>query len=201
MVPKDRETAAAWIRQCLEQGPHADWRDQLPERHAFAEVREAAVLIPLVWRPDGPTVLLTRRSEGLSAHPGQVSFPGGKQDAVDGSPVDTALREAREEIGLHPSAVSVLGVLPRYVTVTRYSVVPVVGLLDPQTDLRPQPGEVDEIFEVPLLRVLQPEQYLRHVIERNGETGHYLSLSYQRYFIWGATAAMLRLLSLTLQPL
>jgi 8-oxo-dGTP pyrophosphatase MutT (NUDIX family) len=200
MLPTDRDAAADWIRHCLQQGPQPGWQEQLPERHAFSEVREAAVLIPLVWRPDGPTILLTRRSDALSAHPGQVSFPGGKQDAVDTSAQATALREAEEEIGLQASVVSVLGVLPRVVTASRFSVVPVVGLIDPQPELMPHPGEVAEIFEVPLSRVMQPEHYLQHVIERNGVAGRYLSLTYRRYFIWGATAAMLRLLSLTLRP-
>jgi 8-oxo-dGTP pyrophosphatase MutT (NUDIX family) len=200
MWPADAAAARDWIRERLEQGPVDGWRQHLPPRHAFADVREAAVLVPLVWHAGAPTVLLTRRSDQLSAHPGQISFPGGKQDAQDANAVDTALREAQEEIGLEPDRVSVLGTLPRFVTVSRFSVVPVVALIEPPLELILQPGEVAEIFEVPLARVMQAENYLHHVFERDGGQGHYLSLSYRRHFIWGTTAAMLRLISLTLGP-
>lgn len=199
MWPSDFAAARDWLQKRLEQGPVEGWREYLPARHEFEQVREAAVLVLLVWRKEGPTVVLTRRSAFLPTHAGQISFPGGKKEALDASPIDTALREASEEIGLEPSSVSVLGTLPRLVTITRFSVVPVVGLIAPPFELVPQPDEVAEIFEVPLVRVMQQDQYLRHVFERDGEHGHYLSLSYQRHFIWGATAAMLRLLSLTLK--
>ena len=201
MLPSEFATACDWIRSRLEQGPVDGWRQHLPPRHSFDCVREAAVLILLVWHPDAPTVLFTRRSEALSTHPGQVSFPGGKQDASDQSAIDTALREAHEEIGLEPETVTVLGTLPSFVTITRFRIVPVVGIIRPPLALSPHPGEVAEIFEVPLSRVMQQDQYLSHVFEREGVSGHYLSLSYRRYFIWGATAAMLRLLALTLGPI
>lgn len=200
MWPSDAVAARDWIQQRLEQGPVDGWRQHLPPRHMFPDLREAAVLVPLVWHDEGPTVLLTRRSASLPTHPGQISFPGGKQESQDNGPVDTALREACEEIGLAPDQVSVLGTLPRFVTVTRFSVVPVVGLIEPPLSLQAQPSEVAEIFEVPLARVMQSEQYLQHVFERiDGARGQYLSLCYRRHFIWGATAAMLRLLALTLQ--
>ena len=139
--------------------------------------------VPLVWRPDGPGVLLTRRTEGLRHHAGQISFPGGKREPGDVDAVACALREAQEEIALAPHLVRLVGELPPYVTITGFSVTPVVGLLLPPAGLVPQPGEVAEIFELPLDRVLDVR--LRH----------YLSLSYGDHFVWGATAAMLRILA------
>jgi 8-oxo-dGTP pyrophosphatase MutT (NUDIX family) len=200
MLPSDRAAASRWIADRLAHGPDDRWRDAMPPRHVFERACPAAVLICLVWRPEGPTVLLTRRSDNLPTHPGQVSFPGGKQEAQDSGPVDTALREAEEEIGLARAQVAVLGTLPRFVTITRFSVVPVVGMVAEPVVLTPHPGEVAEIFEVPLAHVLRAEQYQRHPYERDGAQSFYLALPWQEYFIWGATAAMLRLLALTLDP-
>ncbi|MBV8049493.1 MAG: CoA pyrophosphatase [Paludibacterium sp.] len=198
MLPTNRAAASEWIADRLARGPDDRWHDAMPPRHAFESASPAAVLIGLVWRPEGPTVLLTRRSDDLPTHAGQVSFPGGKQEAQDQGPIDTALREAEEEIGLDRALVRVLGTLPRFVTITRFSVVPVVGMLDAPPVLTPHPGEVAAIFEVPLAHVLRADLYRRHAYERDGVKGFYLSLSWQEHFIWGATAAMLHLLALTL---
>lgn len=198
MWPSDSATAGDWLRDRLARGPDDGWHERLPPRHADDAVRAAAVLVPLVWHADGPTVLLTRRSDSLPTHAGQISFPGGKAEPGDASPIETALREANEEIGLAPTTVSVLGTLPRYVTITGFAVVPVVGLVRPPVSLTAAPGEVAEIFELPLARVLTVDAYQTHDYQRDGFAGQYLSLPYGRYFIWGATAAMLRLLALTL---
>jgi 8-oxo-dGTP pyrophosphatase MutT (NUDIX family) len=198
MWPSDAVQARDWIRQRLQQGPVDGWRAQLPPGHAFAETCPAAVLIPLVWHAEGPTVLLTRRSEDLPTHPGQVSFPGGKQEADDAGAEAAALREAWEEIGLDRSTVSVLGHLPRFVTITRFAVTPVVGLVEPPLSVTPSPAEVAEIFEVPLAHVMRADLYRQHAFERDGYRGHFLSISHGEHYIWGATAAMLRLLALTL---
>ncbi|TDR82283.1 CoA pyrophosphatase [Paludibacterium purpuratum] len=198
MLPSDGTAASDWIADRLAHGPDDRWREAMPPRLVFDQVCPAAVLIGLVWRSEGPTVLLTRRSDNLPTHPGQVSFPGGKQEAKDSSPIDTALREAEEEIGLDRGLVRVLGTLPRFVTITRFSVVPVVGFLEAPAELTPHPGEVAEIFEVPLAQVLRTDLYQRHAFEHDGIHGYTLSLSWQQHFIWGATAAMLRLLALTL---
>lgn len=112
--------------------------------------RAAAVLVPLVMRPQGLTVLLTQRTQHLSTHAGQVSFPGGSREPDDPTPIATALRESREEIGLDAGAVEVIGRLPDYVTGTGFRVAPVVGLVRPSIELVADAGEVDEIFEVPL---------------------------------------------------
>ncbi|HHN74684.1 MAG TPA: CoA pyrophosphatase, partial [Acidobacteria bacterium] len=121
----------------------------------------AAVLLPVVVRPAGPGLLLTLRTAHLAQHPGQVSFPGGRREPGDADPMATALRETQEEIGLDPARVEVAGVLPTYSTVTGFSVVPVVGLLEPPIDLKPDPREVAEVFEVALEVVLDPRRYRR----------------------------------------
>ena len=119
----------------------------------------AAVLFPIVQRPQGHTVLLTQRTDHLRDHAGQVSFPGGRVDAVDVSPQATALRETQEEIGLSPSHIEIFGYLPQYYTGTGFVVTPVVGLLTPPFELQPDPFEVAEIFEVPLSFLLDPANH------------------------------------------
>lgn len=155
----------------------------------------ASVLVPIVLRESAPTLLLTRRSEHLRDHPGQISFPGGRVDAGDPSPTHTALREATEEIGLDPVHVEVLGFLPDYHTITGFRVTPVVATLTPPFALAPDAFEVAEIFEVPLSFVLDPRNYQRHPYTLQGRSGHYYAVPWGDYFIWGATAAMLRILA------
>lgn len=162
----------------------------------------AAVLVPLVRRPEGLQVLLTERTAHLRDHAGQVSFPGGRVDPVDAHAVDTALREAEEEIGLARGQVEVIGELPVYATVTNFQVTPVVALVDPPPVLRLDPFEVAEAFEVPLEFLMTPAHHRVHEFEFNGVPRRFLSMPWQpapepgaplrEYFIWGATAAMLR---------
>lgn len=154
-------------------------------------MRPAAVLVPLVDRPDGLTVLLTRRTEHLAHHAGQVSFPGGRLEDDDDGPVACALREAEEEIGLPPACVDVLGFLDDYVTVTDFRIVPVVGLVSPPFTLRPDPFEVAEAFEVPLAFLLDPANHERRERSVDGRARSYYAMPYGRHFIWGATAGML----------
>lgn len=151
----------------------------------------AAVLIPLVERPDGWTVLLTQRTEHLTNHAGQISFPGGRAEVDDPSPVDTALREAEEEIGLRREWIEIAGFLDLYQTVTGFLVTPVVGFVTPGFTLEADPFEVAEVFEVPLTFVLDPRHHERHSRLRNGQRREYYVLPYHNYYIWGATAAML----------
>ncbi len=173
---------------------------QLERRFGERHPAHASVLIPLVVR-DEPTLLLTRRTDHLTDHPGQISFPGGRAEAEDADAVATALREAHEEIGLAPANVEVLGTLPTYTTVTAFIVTPVVGLLQPGFTLLPDPFEVAEVFEVPLSFIMNPAHHHRHVVDFGGVRREFLSMPWeglddagrpQRYFIWGATAAMLR---------
>jgi len=161
----------------------------------------AAVLVPLVVRDDGLHVLLTRRAEQMREHAGQVSFPGGRSDAADVDATATALREAEEEIGLSRHQVDVLGFLPTYSTVTRFVVTPVVALVRLPLVLTLQSDEVAETFEVPLQFLMTPANHQRHLFTWDGGQRQFLSMPWQgrtadgtprAYFIWGATAAMLR---------
>ena len=156
----------------------------------------AAVLMPLVDRPEGVTLLLTRRTEHLREHAGQISFPGGRVEAEDDGPVATALRETEEEIGLERQRIEVLGQLPMYATVTAFHVTPVVGVVAPGFTLAPDPAEVAEAFEVPLAFLMDPAHHRHHRFEFGGVERSFLSMPWQgdgrEYFIWGATAAMLR---------
>jgi 8-oxo-dGTP pyrophosphatase MutT (NUDIX family) len=166
-----------------------------------AGLSAASVLMPLVLRPEGLRVLLTRRTDHLRDHAGQISFPGGRVEPNDADAIATALREAEEEVGLPREAVDVIGQLPHYTTVTRYVVTPVVALVHPPFDLRLDAFEVAEAFEVPLSFLMTPAHHQRHEFELQGERRQFLSMPWQdldphgvprSYFIWGATAAMLR---------
>lgn len=166
-------------------------KDQLSERGGLTTGRPAAVLIPLVVREPSLTVLLTKRTEHLHHHPGQISFPGGRVEAADDSPVSTALRETEEEIGLSRERVELLGMLPPYLTGTGFRVTPVVGLVHPPFELRPDSFEVAEVFEVPLAFLLDPANRKRHRMMYRGRMREYYALPYGDYYIWGATAGML----------
>ncbi len=158
-------------------------------------LRAAAVLVPLVAAEDGLRVLLTRRTDHLSDHAGQISFPGGRVEDGDGTPERAALREAQEEVGLAPGRVEVLGTLPRYLTITGYDVTPVVALVRPPLALHLDPFEVAEAFEVPLAFLMDPGNHERRVVPVDGAVRFVYAMPWQgerRYFIWGATAAMLR---------
>lgn len=178
------------------------WAPEIAVERRFTEraPAHASVLVPLVLR-DELTVLLTQRTEHLTDHPGQISFPGGRAEPEDADAVATALREAEEEIGLPPAQVDVLGSLPTYTTGTGFIVTPVVGLVPPGLPLKPDPFEVAEVFEVPLAFLMNPANHRRHEIEWGGVKREFLSMPWdasgqpgtaRRYFIWGATAAMLR---------
>ncbi|QOY96566.1 CoA pyrophosphatase [Massilia sp. UMI-21] len=157
-------------------------------------LRRAAVLVPLVERPQGLSVLLTRRTDHLSSHAGQISFPGGRAEELDSSPIETALREAEEEIGLHRRHVEIVGVLPEHVTISAYRVTPVVALVTPPFELHADPGEVAEIFEVPLGFLMSGANHERRSVSLpdGGGKRRFYAMPFNDYFIWGATAAMLR---------
>jgi len=159
------------------------------------ELTPAAVLFPIVQRAGAPTVLLTQRTAHLRDHAGQISFPGGRVEAEDRSLIDTALRETEEEIGLPRERIEVLGFLPEYRTGTGFRVTPVVGLVLPPFDLRPDPFEVAEVFEVPLSFLLDPANHQEHSMHYRGALRHYFAMPYGDYFIWGATAGMIRSLT------
>ncbi|WP_029352536.1 CoA pyrophosphatase [Bosea sp. 117] len=154
-------------------------------------VRAAAVLIPVVARPE-PTVLLTLRSNHLPNHAGQIAFPGGKIEAEDAGPLAAALREAEEEIGLARDLVSPLGYLDAYLSRTGFRIVPVVGMVRPEFGLTLNPGEVDEAFEVPLDFLMTPANHQRHSREAEGLVRTFHAMAYEKRFIWGVTAGILR---------
>jgi len=166
---------------------------------AGRERAAASVLVPLIERDGGLTVLLTQRTAHLRDHAGQVSFPGGRAESTDEDAVATALREAAEEIGLARPHVDVIGLLPEYRTVTYYDVTPVVALVRPPFELTLDAHEVADAFEVPLPFLMTPANHQRHCFEFAGHRREFLSMPWPRpdgngepYFIWGATAAMLR---------
>ncbi len=142
-------------------------------------------------RPEGATVLLTRRTAHLNSHAGQISFPGGRTEPEDPSPEDTALREAEEEVGIPPGKVEVIGKLDIYRTVTNYAVTPVVGIVDPGFEMRPDPYEVAEVFETPLGFLMDSTNHHRHTGWFNGIARRWWAMPYGEYYIWGATAGML----------
>lgn len=164
------------------------------------KLRAAAVLVAVWDRPQGAQIILTKRASHLAHHPGQIALPGGKVDATDASPSAAALRESHEEIGLRPGLVQVIGTLPAHETVTGYSITPVLGHVAADFVALPEPGEVDEVFTVPLAHVLDLSRYR---VERRrwlSEWRHYYAVPWGPYYIWGATARILRGLAERLVP-
>ena len=163
-------------------------------------LRPAAVLIAVQPSPNGAQVILTKRSSRLKHHPGQIAFPGGKLDKDDASLTAAALREAQEEIGLPLSAVEVLGSLPVHETVTNYTVTPILGHVRDSFEVRPEMGEVEEVFTVPLSFLLDLSNFRIEQRQWRGTTRGYYVVPYGPYYIWGATARMLRGLAERLVP-
>jgi len=156
-----------------------------------ADLIAAAVLVPVIVRESGATMLLTQRTAHLRDHAGQVSFPGGRSEVSDASVEATALREAEEEVGLPASQIEILGRLPEYRTGTGFVITPVVGLVTPPLNLKLDDFEVAEVFEPPLEFLLDSGNHERHTIEVRGVMHEYWAMPWQGYYIWGATAGIL----------
>ncbi len=185
----------SWLRERFANPPA--WEPESFEeklmRKQTGEPTPASVLMPIVVRDDGLTLLLTQRTAHLNDHAGQVSLPGGRVDESDTSAIETALRETEEEVGLHRRHIDVLGTLPDYFTGTGFRVTPVVSLVQPPFDLRADPFEVAEIFEVPLAFLMDGANHQRRSFEMpNVGRRSFYTMPYDRFFIWGATAGMLR---------
>jgi 8-oxo-dGTP pyrophosphatase MutT (NUDIX family) len=174
-------------QQPPELAEHDDYEPAM--RAGVADAVKAAVLLPVILHRE-PALLFTRRTASLARHAGQVSFPGGRSEAGDGSPVATALRETFEETGLAPSFVTVAGYLDRYLTGTGFDIQPVVGLVAEGFALTPDPREVAEIFEVPLAFLRDPANVRRESREIAGRPRSFYAITYGRQEIWGATAAI-----------
>jgi len=199
MTMLDRQT----IKQRLAVPPTGDRGDH-DLNPGFKPPRDpllpAAVLVPLVEKQDGFTVLLTRRTHHLKAHAGQISFPGGKVEPGDDDAVATALRETEEEVGVPRSHIEIAGRLDRYVTRTGYDITPVVGIVKQPCPVRPDPFEVDEIFEAPLDFLLDPTNRVKDSRQYQGQTRYFYAMPFGDYYIWGATAGMLVNLAKRLMP-
>ena len=161
-----------------------------PEEDVPSRLTRAAVLVPVADRAEGLSLLLTRRTDHLHDHAGQVSFPGGRAEPGE-TPEETALREAEEEIGLKADRIEVLGRLPEYCTVTGFSITPVVALVRPPFELVLDSFEVAEAFEPPLSFLLDPANHQRHEIHCKGKLRHYWAIPWGGHHIWGATAGMI----------
>ena len=181
-----------WQPEITDENRHVIAADIIARRQAAGKITQAAVLIPLLLHEGGLSVLLTQRTQHLHDHAGQISFPGGRMDPQDLTPENTALRESQEEIGLNPANVEIVGHLPQYLTVSGYSVTPVIGLVQAQAKYVHDEFEVADVFEVPLSFLMDPANHQIRIWQSAQGMRRFYAMPYENRFIWGATAGMLR---------
>lgn len=181
-----------WSPEITDENRYALAADIVSSRSAKGLTTDAAVLIPVLKKPEGLAILLTQRTDHLHDHAGQISFPGGRRDPGDADLQATALRESQEEIGLDSGRVEVIGALPEYLTVSGYRVTPVVALVDPQPHYPIDAFEVADIFDVPMAFLMDPANHQVRVWSSGEEHRRFYAMPYQERFIWGATAGILR---------
>lgn len=189
MIRRDLETQ---LREALSSIDSASSDFDLNPDVVLPEGRKLTPAAVLICIRENGSVILTKRSARLKNHPGQIAFPGGKMDASDASIVDAALREAKEEIGLPPTSVEVLGTLPQHETVTSFAVTPVVAMLRGDFRITPEEGEVSEVFSTPLAHLLDTDKYVVESRIWQKTRRYYYAVPYGPYYIWGATARILR---------
>lgn len=164
------------------------------DEQGIANIRRAAVLVPIIPRRAGPVALLTHRPNTMKAHPGQVAFPGGKVDPADADEIEAALREAEEEVGVVPDEVELIARGAPYITGTGFRIVPVVGVLPGDFEPRPDPHEVDSVFEAPLDFLMKTANHHRQSTRWKGQVRTYYEMPWQGHRIWGVTAGIIRAL-------
>ena len=181
------------IARCLTSLEHkpVNFQFSSTQKKIPANFENAAVLVLIIGYRSGPKVVLTKRSESLPRHPGQISFPGGRVDEKDGDLESTALRETYEEIGVSREKINILGRLPHYDVMTGFRVTPFVGWVENQPLYWPDSGEVEEVIELPLAYILDPKNHKQHLKSIRGHDHNYFSISYQDWYVWGATAGIL----------
>lgn len=191
-LPKDFSAVGEMARPESERSDYDVDEKNKPADFLTSEFRQAAVLVPIIERSASTTVLLTQRSHELPTHAGQISFPGGKIEVYDQTPLDTAYRETEEEIGLDRQHVEFVGVLDKYRTGTGFLITPILGIVKPDFDLSLDHNEVAEVFEVPLSFLMTADNHELHQREIMGRHRTFYAMPYEDKYIWGATAGILR---------
>jgi 8-oxo-dGTP pyrophosphatase MutT (NUDIX family) len=181
-----------WVPEETDENRHIKASSIIEKKELDGVETRAAVLIPIIIRNNEPMILLTERSPHLSSHSGQISFPGGRFSNVDQSLVNTAKRETEEEVGIKERDIEVLGTFPEYCTISGYRVTPVVALVNSESTYKLNSGEVQSIVEIPMKYLLNPRNHMLRSWESDQGLRHFYSIAFENYFIWGATAAMLR---------